>query len=422
MTPRISTHIRRLIRSHNPNETGQQSVAQFCRTHSLSRDSYYRIKNNPDGFLPQSTAPRNPHVMYGKLTWIHVRRFREELQHEGYDDGPRSIRWEMIKADIAPPLIPSTARIAQYLHDNELARINPKKRPYASYKRFQREQANELWQLDGFEYQLPDKTIVTIIQVIDDCTRFMLALDVSDEGETSQATLKSLNQAIAEYGKPREILSDNARAFTMQRYGTVGIIDITMAAQGILVTPGPFFHPQNQGKIERSHQPALKRLRAKKPTNAHEIMTILEAFHHRYNHERQHLGLGEGITPANAWATAAKAVEPVNPIDVAMLKDRYTVPETRGYLNPASTTRQLQRRGYLNFKNKHIRFGFVWGYQALVIIDQGSYYEFFLRDTGESVAKLYQPLPDVHSVQITKYGVYTAGDNKHLPDGVKSLK
>lgn len=246
--------------------------------------------------------------------------------------------------------------------------------------------------------------------------------NVSDDGETSQATLKSLNQAITTYGKPREILSDNARAFTMQRYGTVGIIDITMAAQGILVTPGPFFHPQNQGKVERSHQPALKRLRAKKPTTPHEVVPLLAAFHHRYNHERQHLGLGEGITPANAWATATRAIEPVNPIDVNMLKDRYTVPETRGYLNPESTTRQLQRRGYLNFKAKKVRFGPIWGYQILVIIDQGSYYEFFLRDTGESVAKLYQPLPDGLSVSITDDGVYTAGDNKHLPDGITPLK
>lgn len=422
MTPRISTHIRRLVRSHNPNDPDQQSVTEFCRTHTLSRDSYYRIKNHPDRFLPQSTAPKSPHRTYGELTWIEVRRFREMLQTEGYDDGPRSIKWEMIRADLDRSLIPSTARIAQYLHDNELARINPKKRPHASYTRFQKDQANELWQLDGFDYRLPDNTVVTIIQLIDDCTRYMLALDVSDDGETSRAALQSITAAIAVYGKPHEILSDNARAFTMQRFGTVGSVDIAMAAEGIILTPGPFHRPQNQGKVESSHKPALKRLRAKNPTTPAEVAHLLGEFRQRYNHERQHLGLGEGITPANAWQAATRFPEPTNPIDISQFKDRYTTPESRGYLNPATITRRLLGRGQLNLAGKQIRFGPIWRHQELAIIDQGSYYEFFHLGTGLSVAKLFRPLPDLQSLTITKHGTYAAGDQKHLPTGIEPVK
>lgn len=422
MTPRISTHIRRLIRSHNPDDPEQQSVTEFCRTHLISRDSYYRIKNRSEDFLPRSTAPLNPHRTYGELTWIEVRRFRDMLQTEGYDDGPRSIKWEMIRADLDQSLIPSTARIAQYLHDNELARINPKKRPHASYTRFQKDHANELWQLDGFEYRLPDGTTVTIIQLIDDCTRYMLALDVSDDGETSRAALESITGAIAAYGKPHEILSDNARAFTLQRFGTVGTVDIAMAAQGIILTPGPFHRPQNQGKVESSHKPALKRLRAKNPTTPADVAQLLKDFRQRYNHERQHLGLGEGITPANAWQAATRFPEPTNPIDISQFKDRYTTPESRGYLNPKTMTRRLQKRGHLNLAGKQIRFGPIWGHQELAIIDQGSYYEFFHLVTGLSVAKLFRPLPDLQSLTITKHGTYTAGGQKHLPAGIEPLK
>ncbi|WP_453984832.1 hypothetical protein [Brevibacterium casei] len=60
MSDRLTTHQRREILAHRPSET--DTVSSFCRDHHISRDSYYRIKNESQPLAPASTAPKNPHT------------------------------------------------------------------------------------------------------------------------------------------------------------------------------------------------------------------------------------------------------------------------------------------------------------------------------------------------------------------------
>lgn len=417
MTPRIGTHTRRAILAHTP--TDSDTVSGFCRDHGITRDSYYRIKNAENPLTPDSTAPHNPHTTYPPLTWELVREARLGLATAGYDDGPRSIKWTLVRDNQPSHLIPSVSRIAQYLHDNQLTRLNPKKRPHAAYRRFQKEFANELWQLDGFDYELLDHTSMVIIQIVDDCTRYMAELVRSPDGETSAITLAALNAAIAECGMPREILSDNSRAFTLQRYGMVGTVDAAMAELGVLVTPGPFYHPRNQGKVERAHQPVIKRLNAVEPETVEEVDEILVDFRNHYNHHRQHQGLGEAITPADAFTTATKAAPRTEPIDVNMLRDRYALPDEHGRLSFEHNLRQCHQYGQIRFRAHAIVFGTVWAWQRMMIIDKGGWLEFYLLPHGELVATLPLPLPDEFNINVTKRGTFIAGDRKRLPHGVE---
>lgn len=418
MTPRITTHQRRAILGHRP--TDSDTVSSFCKDHGISRDSYYRIKSDTNPLVPQSTAPQQPHTNYPELTWVLVRQFRISLAEAGYDDGPRSIKWSLVHNDYPANLIPSTSRIAQYLHDNQLTRLNPKKRPNTSYKRFQKEFANELWQLDGFGYTLPDGQTVTIIQIVDDATRFMTQLALAPAGETLDVTLTTLTTAINEYGPPREILSDNARAFTLQRYGMINAVDAAMAKLGVLVTPGPFYRPQNQGKIERSHQPVLKRLDAVRPETRAAVDTVLTDFKDHYNYHRQHQGLGEAITPGAAYQAATKMKPRTEPIDVNMLRDRYAVPDAQGRLSFEHSLRPLHHDGHMRFRGHTITFGVAWAWQQVMILDKGGWLEFYLIPHGELVATLPMPLPQQRNINITKLGKFIAGDRKHLPHGVEA--
>ncbi|GAA3824685.1 hypothetical protein KACC15558_03500 [Brevibacterium ammoniilyticum] len=420
MADRITTHLRRKILAHKPTET--DTVTAFCRENSVSRDSYYRIKNEDTPLQAGSTAPVNPHTTFPELTWELVRQYRRELAEAGYDDGPRSIKWTMIRNDHPAHLIPSTSRIGVFLRQEGLTRLNPKKRPHTSYKRFQKEFANELWQLDGFEYRPEPNTVFTIIQTVDDCTRVMTALGLTPGGETSEATLAILTAAIDEYGKPREILCDNARAFTLQRYGMVGTIDTAMAAQGIIMTPGPFYHPRNQGKIERAHQPVLKRLNAVRPRTREDIETVLMDFRTHYNHHRQHQGLKNGLTPAAAWQTATKIDPRTEPIDPHALVDRYVTTDARGHLSFEYSTRRLHKHGFILFRKHPIVFGVVWEGHELMIIDKGVHLEFYLIPYSELVAVLDLPLPAKRSLNITRDGRFVSGDNLHLPSGVEDRR
>ncbi|TGD08606.1 DDE-type integrase/transposase/recombinase [Brevibacterium sp. S111] len=420
MSQRITTHIRRLILAHKPTET--DSIAEFCRRHKLSRDSYYRIRNDENPLRPASTAPKNPHTKFPPLTWELIRQFRTELTNAGYDDGPRSIKWTLIRHNYPPHLIPSTSRIGQFLHDEQLTRLNPRKRPHSSIKRFQKEFANELWQLDGFEYHPTRTAKFVILQLIDDCTRLMLALQESPTGETNASVLALLTDAITTYGRPREILCDNARAFTLQRQGMIGTIDAAMAAQGIIVTPGPYYHPQNQGKIERAHEPVLNRLRATNPTTQRALRQRLDDFKNHYNAHRQHQSLGEGITPAAAWDAATIITPPFEPIDPTALLDRYTTTDDRGRLDFEYATRPLHAHGFITYRGHTITFGKVWEGHKLMIIDKGTHLEFYLIPHGELVATLDLPLTESRNINIKRHGRFIAGDNMRLPSGVEDRR
>lgn len=420
MSDRLTTHQRREILAHHPSETDTDS--SFCRDHHISRDSYYRIKNESQPLAPASTAPKNPHTIYPDLTWELVRQYRQELTAAGYDDGPRSIKWTLIRNDHPAHLIPSTSRIADFLRTEQLTRLNPRKRPHSAIKRFQKTSTNELWQLDGFVYQAPTTEVFTILQLIDDCSRKMLALCEAPDGETTDTVLSTLNEAIAENGKPREILCDNSRGFSLQRFGMLGAVDIAMAQQGIIVTPGPFYHPQNQGKIESAHKPVRKRLQAMKPETSQELDTVLSDFWAHYNHHRQHQAFGEGITPAAAWEAAPKIDPPNEPIDPETLVDRYTTTDDRGHLSFEYSTRSLHRGGFIKFRRHEITFGYAWEGHELLIIDKGTHLEFYLVPYGELIATIDLPLPKQRHLNVTKIGRFVNGDRGRLPSGVESLR
>ena len=51
----------------------------------------------------------------------------------------------------------------------------PRKAPKHAYRRFVAERANECWQIDATKWWLADGTMIEIINVIDDCTRVLIA-------------------------------------------------------------------------------------------------------------------------------------------------------------------------------------------------------------------------------------------------------
>lgn len=250
----------------------------------------------------------------------------------------------------------------------------------------------------------------------------MLALEESPTRETNAAVLTLLTEAITTYGKPREILCDNARAFTLQRQGLIGTIDAAMAAQGIIVTPGPYYHPQNQGKIERAHEPVLNRLHAMNPTTRHGLQRLLNDFKNHYNNHRQHQSLGEGITPAAAWEAATTIEPPLEPIDPNALLDRYTTTDDRGRLDFEYATRPIHAHGFITYRSHTITFGTVWEGHKLMIIDKGAQLEFYLIPHGELVATLDLPLIESRNINIKRHGQFIAGNNMRLPSGVEDRR
>lgn len=200
-----------------------------------------------------------------------------------------SIRFEIAVEELLAPPIPSVSTIARLLRAAGAVEANPKKRPKSSYMRFQRDQAMALWQIDAFEYTLFDQTgtVVTIYQVLDDATRKDVGTTAFADTENGEDAMAVMRACIANYGPPHEVLSDNHAAFNQLRQGRVGPMELYLASKGSLAISGRAYHPQTQGKNERSHRTLLRYLRTHQPTTLDETNALLVSYRQHYNHRCQ---------------------------------------------------------------------------------------------------------------------------------------
>jgi hypothetical protein len=91
---------------------------------------------------------------------------RAALERSGLDHGPISVHEKMRALGMAP--VPSTASLARIFRDAGVARLEPRKKPRASFRRFVYPAPNACWQLDGTEYVLTGGRRCVIFQLIDD--------------------------------------------------------------------------------------------------------------------------------------------------------------------------------------------------------------------------------------------------------------
>jgi putative transposase len=133
-------------------------VTTFCLEQGISRETFYAIKRRAveegqaAALEPRTRRPRSS----PKRTVDEVKKqavgVRAALERSGLDHGPISVHDKMRTLGMTP--VPSTASLARIFRDAGVARVEPKKKPRASYRRFVYPAPNACWQLDGTEYVL----------------------------------------------------------------------------------------------------------------------------------------------------------------------------------------------------------------------------------------------------------------------------
>ena len=131
--------------------------------------------------------------------------------------GPGSkIRAELVRTAGAAPARSTIQQILARRTGSARRRVRDRTKP--AWRRFVRPVSNDLWQIDATRHTLRDETGFWVVDILDDHSRFLLAARVGT-GPTGALAWDALTAAVAAYGLPRQLLSDNGTTFTGRLLG-----------------------------------------------------------------------------------------------------------------------------------------------------------------------------------------------------------
>jgi transposase InsO family protein len=299
----------------------KRSVSEVGAAYGLSRSWIYELvaRYHTEGETAFEPRTRRPHTRPDATpasTVDLVIELRRQLTAAGLDAGADTISWHL---EHHHHITVSRATIYRIARNAGLVTAEPKKKPKASYVRFQAEQPNETWQADFTHHRLADGSDAEILTWLDDHSRYALSV-TAHQPVTGPTVVTTFRAATAAHGIPFSTLTDNGLVFTARfahggRTSRNGLENELVKLRVRQKNSRPN-HPTTCGKVERFQQTMKKWLRTQPATSSIiELQAQLDAFVEIYNHHRPHRSLPHHSTPAVAYTTRPKATPANNPAD-----------------------------------------------------------------------------------------------------------
>jgi transposase InsO family protein len=210
--------------------------------------------------------------------------------------GPRRIA-DVLKRFFLVPTSPSSVHKA--LSDEGLTqkrKSKPVKNP-AKPRFFERSRPNQLWQSDIMTFRLAGRNAY-LIGFLDDYSRYITSLGLY-RSQTAEHVLETYRRGIAEYGVPREMLTDNGRQYTNWRGKTR--FEREMKKDRVKHIRSRPHHPMTLGKIERFWKSIQSEFLFRAQFDSFEQTVERTAYWIKYyNYKRPHQGIG-GLCPADRF-------------------------------------------------------------------------------------------------------------------------
>lgn len=222
------------------------------------------------------------------------------------EHGTRRIRDELGRYEGVKVSEPTVRRI---LHEEGLLRERvgvAKAQP--EFRTFERAEPNQLWQSDIFTFLLRRHERLYVAAFLDDNSRYVVSLVLAHH-QRSSLVMEALARGIAEYGVPREILTDQGRQYVSWRGQTE--FGEELRRQGIQHLKSRPHHPETLGKIERFWKTLWEEFLSRTVfADYADCERRIKLFVQAYNFRRPHQGIG-GLVPADRFFRAAPQVREV---------------------------------------------------------------------------------------------------------------
>ncbi len=270
-------------------DAAQQTAAQFaCGVASVRRYAKAFAQGGMAALKPAPSGPQNPSYTILVVHQLLIVTLRTLLGWCG-----QRIAAELERREICTLSHTSVYRIFRRYH-MKVRRYHPKGiRPGIDYQRWERDQANDLWHVD-FKGPIEVAGVKLYLFVIeDDHSRYVLDVHVGFDC-TADTAIARVQRAIQRYGVPRQLMSDNGRAFTSVWEDVEHRFDKALRPYGVEHLLIPPYYPEENGKVEAfikilSHE-ALSVLVDHVDT-PQELQDALDTYVSYYNNYRLHSAL-----------------------------------------------------------------------------------------------------------------------------------
>lgn len=280
------------------------NISALCRRFGISRQHGYTLLRRAasDGVEELACRSRRPKASPTQLPKeVEARVVRIRTTHP--DWGARKIqhRLKTLFAD-APP---AQSTITQVLHRHGLIDPATARQPAATH-RFERDEPNDLWQMDFLGHKPMQRGRVHPLTIIDDHSRYGLTVTAC-ANETLSTVWPHLERCFQQYGLPWSILTDNCAP-----WGHAGdaltTLEVRLLQLGIRVLHGRPYHPQTQGKVERWHSTITGAVFGPIPyQDLEHAQRAFDAFRVSYNTERPHEALDMDV-PINRYRPSPRCL------------------------------------------------------------------------------------------------------------------
>lgn len=332
---------------------GGATVTDVARRYGVARQTVHGwLRRYADqglaGLVDKSSRPAScPHQTPAE---VEARIVEMRRAHPGW--GPRTIVYHLDQAGVVP--LPSRSAVYRALVRHNLVDPQQRRKRRSDYRRWERDRAMELWQMDVMGgVLLSDGSELKVVTGIDDHSRFCISAKVVRRA-TARPVCDALAEAMRRHGIPDQILTDNGKVFT-GRFGPGKgevLFDRICRENGVrhlLTAPRS---PTTTGKVERFHKTLKKDFLAdKRFESLEEAQTAIDGWVVEYNNERPHQGIGD-VPPIRRFELATP-----EPFEVVVNDDPPAPESVEVTAEPRRVTRKVGKGGRISLASHPYHVG-----------------------------------------------------------------